>query len=268
MSERSTATSRGASPPLSGDQPVIGISAYCMPAQWGTWDLPAVLLPRRYSDMVAAVGGLPVLLPPLPAVESILPRLDGLILSGGGDVDPARYGAPRDPASGPASDERDGAELTLARHALDAGLPLLGICRGLQVINVALGGTLIQHLPDLVGNDSHSPDAGGYGSHKVSVAPGSHLGSILGRTEAAVPTHHHQAIERLGTGLVATAWTDDGVIEAAEFGDDSEIGASVVNAPGRFAIAVQWHPEAGDDPSLFAALIEAARSRQHAGGRQ
>jgi len=252
MSDRST----------SAGQPVIGISAYSLPARWGTWELPAVLLPRRYADMVAAAGGLPVLLPPLPAVEAILPRLDGLILSGGGDVDPARYGAPRDPACGPASDERDAAELTLARRALDAGLPLLGICRGLQVVNVALGGTLLQHLPDLVGNDSHSPEAGGYGSHKVSVAPGSQLAGILGRTEAAVPTHHHQAIERLGTGLVATAWTDDGVIEAAEF------DATGSGSARPFAIAVQWHPEAGDDPSLFTALIEAARLHQDAGGRQ
>jgi putative glutamine amidotransferase len=212
-----------------------------------------VLLPRRYADMVAEAGGLPVLLPPMPNVERMLPRLDGLVLSGGGDVNPAAYGATRDPATGPANDARDDAELSLARHALDAGLPLLGICRGLQVINVALGGTLIQHLPDLTGDDSHSPDPGGYGTHKVSIEPGSQLAGILGRTEAAVPTHHHQAIERLGTGLVATAWTDDGVIEAAEF------EAAAFQSGQSFAIAVQWHPEAGHDPSLFIALIEAAR---------
>jgi putative glutamine amidotransferase len=262
MNERVAAASRGDDrpcPPPYGDQPVIGISAYSLPARWGSWDLPAVLLPRRYADMVAAAGGLPVLLPPMPGVEHVLPRLDGLILSGGGDVDPATYGADRDPGTGPASEARDDAELTLARRTLAAGLPLLGICRGLQVINVALGGTLIQHLPDLVGNNSHSPDAAGYGSHKVSVAPGSQLAAILGRTEAAVPTHHHQAIERLGTGLVATAWTDDGVIEAAEF-DAIGSAATVSDAGGQFAIAVQWHPEAGDDPSLFTALIEAARS--------
>jgi putative glutamine amidotransferase len=256
MSERTAATSCGEDPPnpqQAGGQPVIGISAYSQPARWGTWELPAVLLPRRYADMVAAAGGLPVLLPPMPHVERVLPRLDGLILSGGGDVDPATYGAPRDPATGPANEARDDAELTLARRALDAGLPLLGICRGLQVINIALGGTLIQHLPDVTGDDSHSPDPGGYGVHKVSVAPGSQLAGILGRTEAAVPTHHHQAIERLGTGLVATAWTDDGVIEAAE------LEAAAVKSGQSFAIAVQWHPEAGDDTSLFIALIEAAR---------
>jgi putative glutamine amidotransferase len=201
--------------------------------------------------MVIRAGGLPVLLPPADGVAGVLPRLDGLVLSGGGDLDPALYGAERAAASGPANPARDSAELGLCRLALASGLPLLGICRGLQVINVALGGTLHQHLPDLVGNDSHSPEEAGYGSHKVSVASGSQLAAVLGRTEAAVPTHHHQAIDRLGTGLVATAWTDDGVIEAVEFEQPD-------GNPDRFMMAVQWHPEAGDDPSLFTALIAAA----------
>ncbi len=199
------------------EKPVIGISCYAQQARWGSWDLPAMLLPRRYVDMVASAGGLPILLPPMEGISGLLGRLDGLILSGGGDVDPARYGAARSEACGPANPARDEAELELCREALAAGLPLLGICRGLQVINVALGGTLQQHLPDLVGHDGHSPEVAGYGTHKVSVAPGSQLSAVLGRTEAAVPTHHHQAIDRLGTGLAATAWTDDGVIEAAEF---------------------------------------------------
>jgi putative glutamine amidotransferase len=237
------------------ERPVIGISAYCQQARWSSWDLPAVLLPSRYTDMVAAAGGLPVLLPPLAGVTDVLGRLDGLVLSGGGDIDPAAYGAARDPACGPASPDRDDAEIALARRALDSGLPVLGICRGLQVLNVALGGTLFQHLPDVVGHVGHSPDPAGYGSHKVSVLPGSQLQVALGRTEAAVPTHHHQAIDRLGVGLVATAWTDDGVIEAAEL--DPADGA----ADGQFMIAVQWHPEAGDDPSLFDALIAAASGR-------
>ncbi len=236
------------------DQPVIGISAYSQQARWGSWDLPAVLLPRRYTDMVAAAGGLPVLLPPLPAVAGVLSRLDGLVLSGGGDIDPAHYGAARDDASGPANPERDAAELGLWRHALASGLPVLGICRGLQVINVAQGGTLHQHVPDLVGHDGHSPDPGSYGSHKVSVAPTSRLAGVVGRTETAVPTHHHQAIDRLGAGLVATAWTDDGVIEAIEFSADEDPAGA-----GRFMLAVQWHPEAGDDPSLFDALVRAAQ---------
>jgi putative glutamine amidotransferase len=237
------------------DRPVIGISAYSQQARWGSWDLPAVLLPRRYTDMVAWAGGLPVLLPPVENIAGALDRLDGLVLSGGGDIDPAVYGAARDPASGPANQSRDRAELALARRALDAGVPVLGICRGLQVINVALGGTLHQHLPDVVDHDGHSPEPAGYGSHKISVAPGSQLYAALGRTEAVVPTHHHQAIDRLGAELVATAWTDDGVIEAAELSRSESTGR---DAP--FMIAVQWHPEAGDDPSLFTALIAAANA--------
>ena len=236
------------------DQPVIGISAYSQQARWGSWDLPAVLLPRRYTDMVAAAGGLPVLLPPLPALAGVLGRLDGLVLSGGGDIDPAHYGAGRDDASGPANPERDAAELELWRRALASGLPVLGICRGLQVINVAQGGTLHQHLPDLVGHDGHSPDPGSYGSHKVSVAPTSRLAGVLGRTDTAVPTHHHQAIDQLGAGLVATAWTDDGVTEAIEFSAHEDPAGA-----GRFMLAVQWHPEAGDDLSLFDALVRAAQ---------
>jgi putative glutamine amidotransferase len=234
-------------------RPVIGISAYSQSARWGSWDMPAILLPRRYADMVIRAGGLPVVLPPADGVTDVLPRLDGLVLSGGGDLDPALYGAEPHAKAGPPSAARDSAELELCKVALAGGLPVLGICRGLQVINVALGGTLHQHLPDLVGNDSHSPEAAGYGNHKVSVASGSRLSAVLGRTEAGVPTHHHQAIDRLGAGLVATAWTDDGVIEAVELGQpDGDIRSS------GFMLAVQWHPEAGDDPSLFAALIAAA----------
>jgi putative glutamine amidotransferase len=134
-----------------------------------------------------------------------------------------------------------------ARGALAAGLPLLGICRGLQVLNVALGGTLHQHLPDTVGHDGHSPEVAGYGTHKVSVAQGTRLASILRTSESAVPTHHHQAVDRLAAGLIATAWADDGVIEAAE-----------LDQPGPFVVAVQWHPEIGDDLSLFTALAAAA----------
>jgi putative glutamine amidotransferase len=235
------------------DHPVIGISCYAQRARWGAWDVEAILLPRRYAEMVAMAGGLPVLLPPMEGVAGLLQRLDGLVLSGGGDLDPAVYGAATDTATGPANPARDGAELELCRHALASGLPVLGICRGLQVINVALGGTLHQHLPDLVGHDAHSPEPGGYGDHKVSVAPAAQLAAILGRTEAAVPTHHHQAIDKLGAGLVATAWTDDGIIEAIEFDP-----AQSRRVPPTVMVAVQWHPEVGEDPSLFIALVAAA----------
>lgn len=230
--------------------PVIGISCYDQQARWGSSDMPANLLPRRYTEKIVQAGGVPVLLPPVAGIAAALSSLDGLVLSGGGDIDPARYGAATDPQSGPPNAARDGAELDLASAALERGLPLLGICRGLQVINVALGGTLHQHLPALVGSDAHSPESGGYGSHKVSVAPDTQLAAILGASEAAVPTHHHQAADRLGAGLVATAWTDDGVIEAVEFGPGSEHQS--------FMVAVQWHPEVGEDLSLFTALIAAA----------
>jgi gamma-glutamyl-gamma-aminobutyrate hydrolase PuuD len=238
----------GARPPL------IGISAYRELARWGAWDLPAVLLPDRYVASVAAAGAIPVLLPPTAGIDEVVGRLDGLVLSGGGDIDPARYGAERDPHCGSACEDRDRAELALLAAAAAQGLPVLGICRGLQVLNVALGGTLLQHLPDIVGHDGHSPEPGGYGTHEVSVAPGSRLASILRRTDltdhlpVVVPTHHHQAIERLGAGLVATAWATDGTIEAVELDP----------AQHPFAVAVQWHPEAGNDLSLFRALAGAA----------
>jgi putative glutamine amidotransferase len=246
-------------------RPVIGISTYAEQAEWGNWHRQAVLLPRRYADSVAAAGGVPVLLPPVPGVEHATVRLDGLILSGGGDIDPAEFGAVRDPQTEGIRPERDTAEFALVSAALAAGLPLLGICRGLQVLNVALGGTLHQHLPALVGHDGHSPVAGAYGTHRVQVAAGSRLAGVLGqphaaqaRSELSVPTHHHQAIDRLGRGLVACAWADDGVIEAVEF------AASAPNGAGRggtgFAMAVQWHPEAGDDLRLFRALVTAAQT--------
>jgi putative glutamine amidotransferase len=234
-----------------GSAPLVGISAYAQRARWSSWDDEAVLLPRRYADKVALAGGIPVLLPPVPGIEHVLSRLDALLLSGGGDIDPARYAAAPDPAAGPPSAARDGAELALCRGALALGLPLLGICRGLQVINVTLGGTLHQHLPDIVGHTGHSPEDSGYGRHDVTVTPGSRLAGVLGRTELPVPTHHHQAIAQLGTGLVASAWTADGTIEAVEHGS-GELSM----------LAVQWHPEAGDDLSLFRWLIAIARTRQ------
>jgi putative glutamine amidotransferase len=239
-----------------GRRPLIGISAYHQQARWNAWDLPAVLLPDRYVTQVAAAGAVPVLLPPIAGIAEVIGRLDGLVLSGGGDIEPVRYGAERNPHCGPASPDRDDAELALLAAAVSHRLPVLGICRGLQVLNVALGGSLYQHLPDLVGHEGHSPEPAGYGSHEVSVAPGSRLASILSRTDltdhlpVVVPTHHHQAIERLGDGLTATAWATDGTIEAVELDP----------AQHPFAVAVQWHPEAGDDPSLFRALAAAAAS--------
>jgi putative glutamine amidotransferase len=232
--------------------PLIGISAYCEQARWGVWEAQAMVLPRRYADRVSAAGGIPVLLPPVPGIEDALGRLDGLVLSGGGDIDPARYRAEPAPETTSVREERDTAEFALLAGAMERQLPLLAICRGLQVINVARGGSLHQHLPDVVGHDGHAPVLGAFGAHPVRVAPGSRLAGILGRDEVAAPTHHHQAVDRLGDGLVATAWAEDETVEAFELEDGGD---------GPFVVAVQWHPEAGDDLSLFRALVSAALAR-------
>ncbi len=239
--------------------PVIAISAYCEQARWGAWETPAVVLPRRYADRVAAAGGIPVLLPPVPGIEDTLARLDGLLLSGGGDIDPTHYGAEPHAAITNVREERDSAEFALLAAAVSRGLPVLGICRGMQVINVARGGSLHQHLPDVVDHDGHAPVPGTFGSHHVRVAPGTRLSTIMGLdadVPVITPTHHHQAVDRLGRRLTATAWAADGTIEAFE-ADDAD----------GFLMAVQWHPEAGDDPSLFRAFVSAARDRAPAAAR-
>jgi putative glutamine amidotransferase len=227
--------------------PVIGLTAYCEQARWSHWHKPAVLLPANYAEQVAAVGGIPVLLPPLPGIAAAVGRLDGVLLTGGGDIDPGLYGARPHPATSRVSQPRDAAELEVLDAAVAAGKPVLGVCRGMQLVNVARGGTLCQHLP---GDAGHTPVPGTFGSHPVRIAPGSRLAGILGANGAGadVPTAHHQAIDRLGDGLVATAWSEDGIIEAVERAD----------AGGEFFVAVQWHPEAGADPRLIEALVGAA----------
>lgn len=231
---------------------IVGLSAYAVDAAFGVWQVPAVLVPRSYVEKVVAAGGVPVLLPPLPGlVEAVLPRLDALIVVGGPDVDPTRYGQERGEHVQPPSLERDAAESNLLVEALDAGLPVLGICRGLQVLNVLRGGTLIQHLPDVLGHEEHSPAPGVYGSHPVQVEPGSRLDDTMpAAAREAVPSYHHQAIDELGKGLVVSAWASDGTIEAVE---DPSLP---------YFVAVQWHPEIGEDVSLFAGLVEAARARR------
>jgi putative glutamine amidotransferase len=237
--------------------PLIGLSTYAEPARWAAWQAPAALLPTSYIDQVTEAGGVPVLLPPVPGIASALGRLDGLILTGGGDIDPVGYGAEPDPQTSRVHPERDQAELELLAAALADGLPVLGICRGMQLVNVARGGTLCQHL---AAEGGHRPTPGTFGSHPVRLAAGSQLASILlpgnGRADLTlnVPTAHHQGIARLGDGLAPAAWARDGVIEAVEL------------APGQgqhsFMLAVQWHPEAGQDRRLLSALVAAA-----AGGR-
>ena len=242
---------------MNSSGPVIGLSSYAEPARWAAWDAPAALLPLNYAEQVAAAGGVPVLLPPVPGVAAAVARLDALVLTGGGDIDPATYGAPPHPRTGRVSAARDQAELDLLAAALAAGLPVLGICRGLQLLNVARGGTLHQHLADLgpAANSGHTPEPGTFGSHPVRVAPGSMLAGILGAAGRdgtdclAVPTAHHQAIDRLGSGLTASAWTADGIIEAVEL-------TGCGHHP--FVLGVQWHPEAGEDLRLLTALVAAA----------
>jgi putative glutamine amidotransferase len=235
-------------------KPVIGLSSYAEPARWAAWHAPAALLPLNYAEQVAAAGAVPVLLPPVPGIADAVARLDGLVLTGGGDIDPAAYGAAPHPRTGRPNPERDRAELDLLAAALAAGRPVLGICRGLQLLNIARGGTLHQHLADLgpATDRGHTPEPGTFGSHPVRVAAGSLLAEILEADRPfAVPTAHHQAIDRLGSGLTATAWAADGIIEAAELTDGDH---------HPFVLAVQWHPEASDDPRLFKALVAAAQS--------
>jgi putative glutamine amidotransferase len=232
--------------------PVIGLSSYAQPARWAAWDAPAALLPLNYADQVTAAGGVPVLLPPVPGIAAAVSRLDGLVLTGGGDIDPARYGASPHPRTAGVSAARDRAELELLTAALAAGLPVLGICRGLQLLNVARGGTLHQHVADLgpSGDPGHTPPPGTFGRHPVKVAAGSVLAGILTEDGPfAVATAHHQAIDRLGAGLTATAWAADGIIEAVELTGGGH---------HPFVLAVQWHPEAGSDPRLFRALVKAS----------
>lgn len=230
-----------------GSGPVIGLTTYEEPARWGVWDLPAVLLPAGYVQAVVAAGGVPVLLPPVPdVVEAALPRLDGLILAGGPDVDPARYGEEPALATGPPRIDRDQAELGILAAALSAQLPVLGICRGLQLMNVARGGSLVQHLPDVLGSKEHAPAPAVFGRHLVQIQPGSLLAEALGRTEAEVSCYHHQSVGEIGAGLTVSATASDGTIEALE---DQSLP---------FWLAVQWHPEVGPDGSVFSALIAAA----------
>jgi putative glutamine amidotransferase len=230
--------------------PRVGLTTYREPAAWGVWNEQADLLPASYADAVVAAGAVALLLPPaarddLPgAAAAVLAGLDGLALAGGADVDPARYDAERDVHTGPARPDRDAWELTLVRVALERGMPILAICRGMQVLNVALGGDLVQHLPDAVGHDLHCPTVGQHTRHQVRLAPQSKAGALLGEA-TSVATYHHQGVDRLGARLVATGWAQDGTVEALEHEDAA------------WVLGVQWHPEVHDGQALFAAFVGA-----------
>ncbi|MEU4536837.1 gamma-glutamyl-gamma-aminobutyrate hydrolase family protein [Streptosporangium sp. NPDC023825] len=227
-------------------RPVIGITCYVEPARFTVWETTTALLPYDYVDHVARAGGQPVILPPAGDPATLAGRLDGLILAGGGDVGPERYGQEPHERTGHVRPFRDDAELGLVRAALERGLPFLGVCRGMQVLNVSLGGTLHQHLPDVVGHPGHAPAPGRYGRMPVWLAPGSRTSKIFGTETVDVAHYHHQALDRLAAGLSVTAHAEDGTIEAVEVDDHP------------FAVAVQWHPETDDESALFEALVRHA----------
>jgi putative glutamine amidotransferase len=230
----------------------VGICTAVERAAWTIWDEPATLLTRKYSDEVRNAGGLAFLLPPddVAAPEETLERIDALVLAGGADVDPATYGEEGAPETYGTDPRRDGVEVALVHAATTAEMPLLGICRGMQILNVAFGGTLVQHLPDaLDGSERHRPDLGVFGEHQVRLEPGSLAARAAGSELIDVKSHHHQGVDRMGDGLVVSGHcVEDDVIEAVEH-------------PGHdFALGVLWHPEEAE-PQVLAALVDAARER-------
>ena len=246
----SNASDRGGGAGKESARPRIGITTYLEPTIWGVWERDAALLPRVYLDSVVAAGGVPVLLPPVGTDPSVLELLDGLVIAGGCDVDPASYGAAQHPETVDTRPGRDEHEAILIRAALDLDLPLLAICRGLQMLNVTLGGTLQQHLPDRVAHDEHRPSPAVFGQTEVKVEPDTLTGRLFG-DQTTVHCYHHQAIDVVAPTLQVTARAGDGTVEAAEV------------AGHDFAIGVQWHPEENpDDLRLFTALVNAARRNQ------
>ncbi|MGH8968506.1 MAG: gamma-glutamyl-gamma-aminobutyrate hydrolase family protein [Actinomycetes bacterium] len=232
---------------MPADRPVVGITCYVEQARWGVWDLPAAVLPFRYVERVEAAGGLAVLLPPRSdGVAEVLDRLDAVVFAGGADIDPTAYGADSHPETTGLRPDRDAGELPLMREALGRDLPVLGICRGMQVMAVVRGGSLVQHLPDVVGHDGHRPSPGVHGRHDVRLDPGSRARAVLG-DRVTVPSYHHQGLDSPGS-LTVTGWAEDGTPEVVEDPDR------------RFALGVLWHPEAAEDLRLFEALVGAARS--------
>lgn len=247
----------GGSAPIDGERrpALIGLTTYLEQSQTGVWDVPASFLPKAYLDGVTEAGAVAVLLPPQPAdaavARTVVAGLDGLVLTGGRDVDPQRYGQVRLPSTDPPRLDRDAWESALLEAALAIDLPLLGICRGLQLINVCLGGTLHQHLPDVIGGSHYSGEGASFAANVVRVEPGSRLSSVLADVEAfSVMSHHHQAVDVVADGLQVSARGADGVIQALDLPQLS------------YGLAVQWHPEeTNTDRRLFRSLVQAADSR-------
>ncbi|CAA9481838.1 MAG: Glutamine amidotransferase, class I [uncultured Solirubrobacteraceae bacterium] len=240
----------------SARRPRIGICASVEQARYGVWDSEVLLVPQLYVSAVQRAGGLALLLAPDPVTvrdpDELLDQLDGLVLAGGVDMDPLSYGAERHPTVTRTVPERDAFEMALARRALERDVPLLGICRGMQVLNVACGGTLIQHLPDDVGHEDHRRSPGSFddADHDVRLEAGSIAARAAGETLHGTLSHHHQGVDRIGSGLRVTGWaTLDDLPEAIEAPESS------------FALGVQWHPEADPSSTVVAALVAEAQRR-------
>ncbi len=230
---------------MSSMKPAIGITTYLTPAAWGAWNLDAALVPADYVRGVVAAGGAPLLVPPGADIERTLELVDGIVFTGGSDIDPELYSAEPHAETNGIVRERDDFELELMQAALARDLPILAICRGSQVLNVARGGDLEQHVPDRVGTDVHKQVAGVFADHDVEVVGGTRLASLLGDRHD-VKSHHHQGFGELGDGLRVAARAPDGTVEALE------------DPAGRFTVGVLWHPEAGEDGALFEALVTEA----------
>jgi putative glutamine amidotransferase len=233
-------------------RPVIGICTAIERASWGAWQVACNLSPRSYSLTVQAAEGMALLLPPDDVAaehpEELLGLLDGLMLAGGCDVDPATYGARQHPETTGTWPERDRFELALAYAALERDMPVLGVCRGMQMLNVACGGTLQQHLPDVVGHEGHRHTPGTFSDHDVRLEEGSLAARAVGDRHTAVKSHHHQGLDEIGEGLVAVGWSPgDETVEAIEL-------------PGKpYALGVLWHPEEDERSNVIGSLVDAAR---------
>jgi putative glutamine amidotransferase len=234
--------------------PAIGICAAIEVARWGAWEETVNLTPRSYATAVQAAGGIALLLPPdeerTADPDPLLDRLDGLMLAGGSDVDPASYGAAPHPETGTVWPDRDRFELALMARAIEREIPVLAICRGMQMLNVGRGGTLDQHIPERTRHEGHRAVPGVYGEHEVRLTPGTQAARAAGAEQLSVFSHHHQGVEKLGEGLEVTGWSlDDDLIEAIELPAEP------------YALGVIWHPEEDRASSVIPSLVEAARQR-------
>jgi putative glutamine amidotransferase len=237
-------------------KPLIGICAALEHARYSVWEQVVHMLPAPYVEAVHAAGAMAVLLPVdaslVPEVDPLLDRIDGLLVAGGSDIDPTFYGATEiHPETAGMVPERDRFEIAMVRGAVERDMPALGICRGMQLINVALGGTLIQHVPDTVGHHDHRRTLGSFenADHVVRLQPGSLAARAAGEERHATKSHHHQAVDLLGDGLVASGWADDDLVEAIEAPEQ------------QYLLGVQWHPEVDQESGVVASLVSATRAR-------